>query len=205
MILVYHFPNNAIWYWRAGDTELHLSEHDEQEAMVSASPSSIIRYRLPADTREITSYQTVQTLSYRRASDTGKCPGFELRDLHLYQRMRLLCRRMRTSAPFLWFLFWRIEVCYRRLPFLRSSSLLRFRLPTGFFVIAPAFCCLSPKKQCRSQSSILRQPLYLGTLSPTLNVLHRSLRAFRSRIPATTHAPNPSELSSLHFQVRTYT
>ena len=160
--------NKKQWYWRSADTD----------GSCSASPSSIIRYQLPADTREITSYPTVQTLSYRRAANTDQCPGFELRDLHLYQRMRFLCWRMRTSAPFLWILFRRIGVCYWRLSFLRSSSLLRFRLPAGFFVIAPASCCLSPEKQCRSQSSILRQPLHLGTLSPTLNVLHRSPRAF---------------------------
>ena len=130
--------NKKHWYRRAADTD----------GSCSASPSSIIRYRLPADTREITSYLTVQALSYRRPADTGKCPGFELRDLLLYRRTRLLCRRMQTSAPFLWFLFRRIDVCYRRLPFLRSSSLLRFRLPSGFFVIALASYCLSPEKQC---------------------------------------------------------
>ena len=187
--------NKKQWYRRSADTD----------GSCLASPRSIIRYRLPADTMEISSYPTVQTLFYRRVADTGQCRGFELRDLHLYRRMRFLCRRMRTSAPFLWILFWRIGVRYRRLPFLRSSSVLRFRLPTGFFMIAPASCFLSPEKQCRSQSSILLQPLHLSTLSPTLNVLHRSRHTFQSCIPATTHAPNPSELPPLYFQVRTNT
>ena len=160
--------NKKQWYRRSADTD----------GSCSASPSSVIWYRLPTDTRETSSYPNVQTLSYRRAADTSQCRGFEFRDLYLYWRMRFLCWRMRTSSPFLRIPFRRISVCYRRLPFLRSTSLLRFRLPAGFFVIAPASYCLSPEKQCRLQSSILRQPLHLGTLFPTLNVLHRSPRAF---------------------------
>ena len=80
-------------------------------------------------------------------------------------------------------------MCYRRLLFLRSSSLLRFRFPAGFFVIAPASYCLSPEKQCRSQSSTLRRPLHLNTLSPTLNLLHGSPRAFQSLSFQRLHTP----------------
>ena len=78
-------------------------------------------------------------------------------------------------------------MCYRRLPFLRSYSLLRFRFLAGFFVIAPASCCLSP--ECRSQSSTLRRPLHLGTLSKTLNLLHGSPRPFQSLSFQRLHTP----------------
>ena len=56
-------------------------------------------------------------------------------------------------------------------------------------MIAPASYCLSPEKQCQSQSSTLRRPLHLGTLSPTLNLLHGSPRAFQSLSFQRLHTP----------------
>ena len=65
----------------------------------------------------------------RRAADTGQYQGNVFRDLHLYRRMQVLCWRIQTCPPFVCFLFQRIGVCYRRLASVRTSSLLRFRIP----------------------------------------------------------------------------
>ena len=56
-------------------------------------------------------------------------------------------------------------------------------------MIAPASCCLNREKQCRSQSSTLRWPLHLDTLSPTLNLLHGSPRTFQSLSFQRLHTP----------------
>ena len=97
--------SSPIWYRRSADTC----------GSCSSSPNSIVWYRLPADTRVISSEAGLQTLWYRRAADTSQYRGNVFRDLHLYRRMQVLCRRIQTCPPFVCFLFRRIGVCYRRL------------------------------------------------------------------------------------------
>ena len=112
--------NKKQWYWRFADTC----------GSCSSSPNSIVWYRLPADTRVISSEVGLETLWYWLAADIGQYRGNVFRDLHLYRRMQVLCRRIQTCPPFVCFLFRWIGVCYRRLTSVRTSSLLKFRIPT---------------------------------------------------------------------------
>ena len=75
------------------------------------------------------------------------------RDLHLYRRMQVLCRRIQTCPPFVCFLFRRIGVCYRRLASVRTSSLLRFRIPALRLLINPA----SRSPQSKQTASIAKK------------------------------------------------
>ena len=111
--------NKKQWYRRSADTC----------GSCSSSPNYIVWYRLLADTRVISSEPRLQALWYRRAADTSQYRGNVFRDLHLYRRMQVLCRRIQTCPPYVCFLFRRIGVCYRRLASVQTSSLLRFRIP----------------------------------------------------------------------------
>ena len=111
--------NKKQWYRRSADTCRSCS----------SSPNSTVWYRLPADTRVISSEVGFQALWYRRAADTRQYRGNVFRGLHLYRRMQVLCRWIQTCPPSVCFLFRRIGPCYQRLASVRTSSLLRFRIP----------------------------------------------------------------------------